>query len=247
MCAKCSWNDSLHLRHMPDRPEQAYVRSPQELSHTSPRLSKTDLIAIHCPCACEGGEAHFRQGRGALGNLKTNDALEEWGLVPGPCATETPCCVVSRQRLRGLPLSQCSLGNIARRPNQRCCTRFSAQAWVMAVGVERVSSLTGAQPYLSDFSDTPCHSVFGNNMDVGLGGLNSRQYGLAFVGPSWATRSTAVGSEPTPLRTSGCHHRLQPCRPRRLDNVVGSATRRHCASLSAVGRAADQGSSTAHK
>ena len=51
-------------------------------------------------------------------------------------------------------------------------------------------------------------------------------------------RSTAAGFEPTPLRTRGCHNRLQPWRPRRLGNVAGRATRRVCASHSAVGWAA---------
>ena len=46
------------------------------------------------------------------------------------------------------------------------------------------------------------------------------------------------------LRTRGCPHRLQQCRPRRLGNIAERATRRVRASQSAVGWAAPRASNS---
>ena len=64
--------------------------------------------------------------------------------------------------------------------------------------------------------------------------------GFALVA-TCGTSSTAAGSEPTSLRTSSCHHRLQPCRSRRLGNVAGRAPRRVWASQFVVGWAMTAG------
>ena len=195
--------------------------------------------------------------------------------MPGPCATEAGYCVVSDQRLRGLALSLRPLGNIAQRRNQRCCTRCSAKASVMAVGVEqRVSLVTGTQAYPSECADTlpwqriaiptdalscgvrqqpdchaegvhstpwrtgACGTVLGHSAKLSRQRRTRSSPTGSHSFAKCATWSTAAGFELTPLRTNGCQHRLQPCRPRRVGNVAGRATQRACGSHFAVGLAA---------
>ena len=53
-CAKCSLNDELHSRRMPNKSKQACLRMSRGFSHTMLLQSNTGLTAIHCLCACDG-------------------------------------------------------------------------------------------------------------------------------------------------------------------------------------------------
>ena len=146
-----------------------------------------------------------------------------------------------------MALSQRPRGNIARRPNQRCCSRFTEGAWITSAVVGRVSFLIGTRSYPSDYLDRPpgniaqsqptrLHAVAGNTTDVSPTQLRADACGTA-VGHSTAlsrqrrvrSPSLATHSLPCANLVDSCGHRADTLADQRLPPsppaVVASSSR----------------------